>query len=151
MAKKEGKTLRFSSEVSFLCPVFWILFGLGLYWFFMESLAWPSFWSIALLPIFFLLNFIYNLSKVYKLDDKALSIQMITELANVEYHDIRAMRPKDNSWVSRIFLGAPKTSLMVAYNKYDDIVVNVRDKAKFEKELRKRVPEVAPYAHSDYA
>jgi len=148
MKGKNNKTYR--AAVSPINLIFWVLIGLGLYWFFVIQLAWPSVWPILAIPLFFIARFFYLALRVFTLDQHAVTSKFIISLEEIPYVSVRSTHRQENLFSRQLLLGAPRESVFIAYNKYDYSNYSVLNPADFEKELKKRVPELSSIAHFEY-
>lgn len=147
-SQKRGKAFR--AAPSLINLIFWILILVFFYWFFEIQLAWPAWWAVASLPIFFIARFIYLGLRTFKLNAHDAGIHFIFKFVEVPYLSIRSIHIEKSSFWQKLFWGAAEQRVFIAYNKYDYARFSVRDYKKFESELSNMVPDLSPIAHFEY-
>ena len=144
----KGKTYRAAPSV--LNLIFWLLMLVFFYWFFEIQLAWPAWWSVASVPIFFIARFFYLALRSFRLNSHDTGIHFFVKILEIPYMSIRSVHTENSTLWQRLFWGAAQKRVFIAYNKYDYARFSVQEQKKFQEQLSQNVPDLSPVAHFEY-
>jgi hypothetical protein len=88
---------------------------------------------------FFLLDGVFG---KYVLNDNELIVNQIFSKTKIDWSAVRKVEVKKQNWFLRFMRGITDHTLVLHYNKYDEIFLNPVEEKLFIKQLKEKSPEV---------
>lgn len=114
------------ATISTISLLFWILLTV-LFYLLIIRMDWPS-WTLGLTPSFIIFHIIMLKRTKYIFGEDKLSIIKPFDRLTIEFSSIKSYSINKTNFFKQLFLGLPKETISIDYNKYDRIEVFLMDK-----------------------
>ncbi len=124
--------MKFKAEISIFSLLFWVALCVSIY-LFLPYPQWPT-WSIMAFPSIFTGRTLGSLTIKYNINDSSIRInQIFKKQIEIKFEKIRNCKKKKSSFLKQLFIGAPKHTIEINYNKYDTIEIMTFNQEIFDR------------------